>query len=84
MAENLVKRTVAFQTHCNSCDNDTIHLDLGDFITCSVCRVSELTYVVKREGRLTEIAPPTKEKSNAPSVTTRDKAANPKELLAKV
>lgn len=56
MAEILVKRTVTYQTHCNNCDNDTMHQELGDFISCSVCRVNELTYVVKRENRITEVA----------------------------
>jgi hypothetical protein len=84
MAENLVKRNFVYQVHCNACDNDTIHSDKGDVIECSVCHGSEFWYVAEREGRIQEVAPPTQEKSTGPAVTTRDKVANPKGILAKV
>ena len=84
MAENIVKRTTVFQVHCNACDNDTIHDEKGDVVQCGACHITELWYVIEREGRVQEIAAPTKEKPAQKMVTTRDKVANPKEILAKV
>lgn len=65
--ENLGKRTV-YQVHCNACDNDTIHAQLGDFVTCDACGISQLTYIANKENLITEVAPPAKEKSAAEKV----------------
>jgi hypothetical protein len=84
MAENFVKRTTVFQIHCSNCDNDTVYNEKSDFATCSVCRACTLWYVAEREGRVKTATPPSKEQASIPLVTTRDKVANPKEILAKV
>lgn len=85
MADNVVKRSHVYQVHCDNCTNDTIHTDKGDVVECSVCHVTELWFVVEREGRVQEVAPPNKDaKAAGSAVSTRDKVANPKELLAKV
>lgn len=62
MAENLV-RNIAYQVHCNGCENDTLHSELNDVVECSVCGLSELSYVLKQEGRVTEIVVQKKEQA---------------------
>ncbi len=74
MAELTLKREVAYQIHCKSCDNDTIHLEKADVLECSVCHVMELCYVIEREGRMKEVPPPVREKTSAEKLEDLQKA----------
>ncbi len=62
MAENVIKRTVAYQVTCR-CSKETIHNEKADVMECAVCHATELLYVIEREGRIKEVAPVAEEKS---------------------